>query len=236
MAGERIENVDYTGAHLHGPSFENARITDGYFVNANIDADIVGLVINGVEIEPLVCAERDRLFPIRVKLRATDPAGLADAWAAIEDMWAATNARASALPESMLREQVDQEWSFVETNRHLVMATDCWLRRMVKGIPDAYHPWGLAGFPSDPRAMGIDPDADPSVDEVLALRRERMDEAKSTIDSLTPDELDRVCEPPKTPGHPNRPQTVLHCLHVILNEEWEHNRYATRDLSVLESK
>ena len=23
---------------------------------------------------------------------------------------------------------------------------------------------------------------------------------------------------------------ILHCLHVILNEEWEHQRYAVRDL------
>ena len=28
--------------------------------------------------------------------------------------------------------------------------------------------------------------------------------------------------------------TVLACLHVILNEEWEHHRYAVRDLEVLE--
>jgi hypothetical protein len=27
-----------------------------------------------------------------------------------------------------------------------------------------------------------------------------------------------------------RPTTVLHCLHVILNEEWEHQRFAVRDL------
>ena len=35
--------------------------------------------------------------------------------------------------------------SFVETHRHLVMATDCWLRRMVKGMERPFHPWGVSG-------------------------------------------------------------------------------------------
>jgi len=69
----------------------------------------------------------------RGKLRATDPEGLADAWAMIEDIWTGTVARARKLPEPVLHEQVDGEWSFVQTHRHLVLATDCWLRRMVKG-------------------------------------------------------------------------------------------------------
>jgi hypothetical protein len=43
-------------------------------------------------------------------------------------------------------------------------------------------------------------------------------------------ELERVCVPPDSPGHPAEPHTVLECLHVILDEEWEHSRYANRDL------
>ena len=53
-----------------------------------------------------------------------------------------------------------------------------------------------------------------------------MDEVQHTIAALTPAELDRVCVPPDAPGHPNHEHTVLACLHVILNEEWEHHRYA----------
>jgi hypothetical protein len=29
---------------------------------------------------------------------------------------------------------------------------------------------------------------------------------------------------------------VLKCLHVILKEEWQHRRYAVRDLAVLEKR
>lgn len=234
--GQRLEDVDFTDAHLHAPNFERARITDGYFYGADISADITGLVLNGVEVAPLVQAERERLFPELAKLRATDPAGLREAWALIESIWDATVARTGSLPEPLLFERVNREWSFVETLRHLIMATDAWLFRMVRGEPHAYHPWGLAGsFLTDPAALGLDYSATPSFEQVLAVRRGRMDAVASTIEAATPEELARVCAPPATPGHPSSEHTVLECLHVILDEEWEHNRYANRDLDVLTS-
>ena len=108
---------------------------------------------------------------------------------------------------------------------------------MIKGIDRPYHPWGLAGsWLSDPAGWGLDPAANPSLDEVLAVRRERMDEVRQTIAAVTPEELERVCIPPAAPGHPTSPHTVLECLHVILNEEWEHHQYAVRDLESLEAR
>ena len=236
LAGARIEDADFSGARLHAPSFENVKMTDAWFYGAEIWGDLEGLLLNGIEVGPLVAAERERLFPELAKLRATTPDGLAEAWGLIENKWQETIIRARALPERLLTQRVDDEWSFVETHRHLVMATDSWLRRMVKGVEAPYHPWGLAGsFLTDPASLGIDPDADPSVDDVLDVRRERMAEVKDVIDASTAEELERVCVPPAAPGHPNGPHTVLECLHVILNEEWEHHRYAVRDLTTLES-
>jgi hypothetical protein len=237
LPGARIEDADFSGARLHAPNFEGAKITDAWFYGADISGDLKGLRLNGIEVAPLVAAELERLFPERAKLRATEPGGLSEAWAMIEDTWQATLARARALPELSLFDRVDEEWSFVETLRHLVLATDCWLRRMIKGVERPYYPWGLAGsWLSDPAIWGIDPAANPSLDEVLAARRERMNEVKQTIAAVTPEELERVCVPPTTPGHPNGPHSVLACLHVILNEEWEHNRYAVRDLGSLEAR
>ena len=182
-------------------------------------------------------AERKRLRAEREMLKATEPAGLAEAWAMIEDFWAGTVARAMKLPEPMLHEQVEGEWSFVQTNRHLVLVTDCWLRRMVKGIAHSYHPWGLGGsWLTSPRRWGLDPEADPSLAEVLAVRRERMDEVGEVIAGAKAKELKRNCVPPDTPGHPSKDHTVLQCLHVILKEEWQHHRYAVRDLQVLEQR
>lgn len=182
-------------------------------------------------------AERAGLEAERAKLRPTDPEGLAGAWVMIEAVWSGTVARARMLPEPVLHEQVDGEWSFVQTQRHLVLVTDCWLRRMVKGIAHPYHPWGLGGsWLTSPRRWGLDPDADPSLDQVLAVRRERMDEVRAVITGVTAAELRRPCVPPPTPGRPRRERTVLQCLHVVLKEEWYHHRYAVRDLAALEQQ
>lgn len=237
FAGRIVRDLDFSGARLHSPSFEAARITDGWFLNADISGYIGGLRVNDVEIAPLVEAELDRRFPDRVKLRATDPEGLLEAWAVIEGIWQDTLARARRLPEELLDESVDGEWSFLETLRHLVMATDGWLLRMVKGRPLPYHRWGLApSFVSDPAALGIDPSARPTLAKLLEVRRERMEEVRTTIEAVTSDELARICVAPDEIGHPADEQTVLHCLHVILDEEWEHNRYANRDLDALVSR
>jgi hypothetical protein len=39
-----------------------------------------------------------------------------------------------------------------------------------------------------------------------------------------------------SPGHPSKEHTVLECLHVILEEDRQHHRYAVRDLQVLEKR
>jgi uncharacterized protein YdhG (YjbR/CyaY superfamily) len=237
LSGARIEDADFSGARLHAPNFEGAKITDAWFSGADISGDLEGLRLNGVEVAPLVTAELDRMYPERAKLRAAERDGLSDAWDMIEDVWQATLVRARALPPQSLSVRVDDEWSFVETLRHLVLATDCWLRRMIKGLDRPYHPWGLAGsWLTDPAGWGLDPAANPSLDEVLEVRRERMGEVKQTIAAATPEELERVCVPPATPGHPTRPHSVLACLHVILNEEWEHHRYAARDLGSFDTR
>jgi DinB superfamily len=140
-------------------------------------------------------------------------------------------------PPSAGFERADGEWSFTETLRHLVFATDCWLSRMVRQVPCPYHPWGVAAsFLKDPASLGIDPGANPSLGEKLEVRRERMQAVKETIAAVTSDELERVCVPPDSPGHPAEPHSVLECLHVILDEEWEHSRYANRDLDALAAR
>jgi hypothetical protein len=40
----------------------------------------------------------------------------------------------------------------------------------------------------------------------------------------------------KNPHAPEYQETVLSCLHVILEEEWEHHRYAVRDLDAIEAE
>jgi hypothetical protein len=228
-----LDDADFSYARLHSSNFEGAKITDGWLANADISAFIGGLRINGVVIAPLVTAELDRMVPERILLRAGDPSGLGEAWTLIERMWADTVSRARALPAALLSERVDGEWSFLETMRHLIMATDCWHSRMILGSEHPYHPWGVTGTFLDAATIGLDGTANPGLDEILEVRSQRMDDVKATIQGLDAQELERICEPPAAPGHPTKAHSVLECLHVILDEEWEHNRYANRDLEVL---
>jgi len=64
---------------------------------------------------------------------------------------------------------------------------------------------GLGGsWLISPRHWGIDPDADPSLDQVLDLRRERMDEVREVIADAKAEELERNCVPPDSPGRPRK--------------------------------
>ncbi len=86
--------------------------------------------------------------------------------------------------------------------------------------------------PSVPR----DRSAQPSLDEVLALRADGMATVRRVIADLTDEKLAGMTEPVMEPGYPE-PESfgVRQGLQVILNEEWEHRLYAERNLDVLES-
>src|SRR5262249_55750003 len=161
-----------SGARMRDVDLSNAKIVDANLSGADVSGWIAGMRVNGVEIAPLVEAELDRLHPERVALRASDLQGRRDAWALIETTWAATVDRARALPEDALYERVDEEWSFVETLRHLIFATDAWFRSAVLDGPEPFHPLGLthSAYRRDAAgALGIDVDAHPSLHEVLAV-------------------------------------------------------------------
>jgi hypothetical protein len=235
--GSRVDDLDLSGVHLHGANLESAKFTDADFRGADISGYIEGLRINGVDIEPLVQAELDRRFPERVKLRAGDVDALRDAWSMLEGLWAETTERASRLPRDHQLRRVNGEWSFVETVRHLVFATDCWLFRAVHLARHPYHPWGLPWtgvVPEWARALGLDTAATPDLAEVLPVRLAHQQAVKAMLQHVTNPELAEVRMAPDEPGHPNGEHSVLQCLHVLLNEEWEHHRYALRDLDVLE--
>lgn len=87
----------------------------------------------------------------------------------------------------------------------------------------------------DQAEQGLDQTADPSLQEVLALRREQALELGSWLASATPSELSAAAPVPSGPGWPPyaRGKSVLQCLHVVLNEEREHHGFCVRDLDLL---
>jgi hypothetical protein len=168
-----------------------------------------------------------------------DAEGFRAMWDTVERLWSETLARAERLPEPALHERVDGEWSFVETLRHLVFITDSWVCRTVLDEERPYHRLGLpqtAYAPADAKALGIDLDAEPSYAEVADARADRVALVRRLVDGLTDAELGRPCGRSPAPGYPDELRPVAECLAVLMEEECEHLRFATRDLAVLEGR
>jgi hypothetical protein len=235
LRGARFVNRDMTGAEFRDVLMVGVRMRGIWLKDVDIDAAIDGLRINGVDVAPLIEAELDRRHPERVLLRSTTVGGAREAWAFVESMWAATTARAAALPDADRHRSVDAEWSFVQTLRHLVFVTDAWFSHAVLGEARPYHPAGLvADFMEGAEAYGIDRAAAPTFDEVVALRADRLSRVRGFLAAADQDDLDRVREPNPVPGYPPpAARTALQCLHTVFTEEWEHHRFAVRDLDAL---
>ncbi|PZA18802.1 DinB family protein, partial [Modestobacter versicolor] len=61
---------------------------------------------------------------------------------------------------------------------------------------------------------------------------------RALVDGLTAESLAADTEPVAASGGwpPPVSHRVADCLRVVLDEEWEHRRFAERDLTVLESR
>jgi hypothetical protein len=207
-------------------------------VDLDISGEIKNLRINGVDVVPLVEADLNRRHPDRVKMRPTDADGFRDAWDILEGVSQRTVERARGMAPELLHDRVEGEWSFIETLRHLVFATDAWVKRAILGEPSPWDPLDLPhdDMPDEP-SVPRDRDARPALDEVLVLRADRMTTVRQVIADLTDEKLAGMTEPVKEPGYPESTSfAVRRCLQAILNEEWEHRLYAERDLDVLEAR
>ena len=241
LKGSRFTNVDLSESHFHNLAMRDVRITGAWIQDLLIDAAIEGsLLVNGVDVVPHVERELNAKHPGRATIfavREGDADAFREAWAIDEQVWATTVERAQRLPEEKLHERVDGEWSFIQTLRHLVHATDSWIRRALLGDPWPYHPLGLPFDEMDEiEGMPNDIEARPALDEVLALRADRMKTVSEVLAGLTDEQLEGTTEPVPQPGYPESEAfPVRRCLGAIVIEEWEHHLFANRDLAVLEA-
>jgi len=231
LAGSTFYDVSFEGASFRESSFRGARMRGVQLEDVVLDGTVDGLVINGVEVAPLVEGELDRRHPGRERLRSEDPDDLRAGWSWLEQQWAVTMAEALAAPADRLRLRVDDEWSLLETLRHLVHATDCWLGVAILGRR-TYHPWGLSGPWLDPARCGLDVTADPTTDQVLEVRAGRQALVRDRLAAATRASLAVETTPwADSPWPPPEPMTELARLHVILEEEWWHLQFARRDMA-----
>jgi hypothetical protein len=241
--GASFTGADFSGASFRDCDLRQVKITDSWLTDVKLSGLVGNLVVNDVDVTAFVEGELDRRHPERVRLREMRTVGdHRTMWDTIEHLWAGTVDRAGRLPEAALGQRVDDEWSFVETLRHLVFATDKWAGRAILDEPTPYYPFGLphTGYPSaDAAALGVDMDADPPLAEVMEARGSRMALVRGIVDGLTDAGLERECLRLPAPGgfedYPEETYSVGRCLRVIMKEECEHRRYAVRDLAVLEA-
>lgn len=237
-----LRGAEFTGVDLTGASFRAADLSGVVMravdvQRADIDAPWLlegdgSLLVNGVDVVPFVEAELNRRFPGRELRRAAEPEGLRAAWAALERTWAATLDRVAAMPDGTVDVSVGGEWSFAQTLRHLVMATDTWLGKAILGLEQPYHPIGQpnTGAERDGLDMSLFRTDTPAYAEVLEVRAGRVAQVRDFIAAVTPEALATPC---RNPWAPQYPETTLSCLRTILEEEWEHHRFAVRDLDAI---
>ncbi|QAY70305.1 DinB family protein [Xylanimonas protaetiae] len=249
LRGAQVVDADMRGATFRFANLSGSRFDQSYLTHAvmrgvdledaEVDGSIDGLVLNGVAVEPLVQAALDERFPGRAGRRSTDSAEQLAAFDAAQERWSEVIARATAHP-ALRDASVGGEWSVAQTLRHLVFATDSWLRLSVLGLPDAFCPIGVPFSEWDTRApaLGVDMTASPSWDEVLAARADRVAQVRAFLAGQTPETFAGLPHglPPWDDGAPEehrRTMTVARCMGVVGNEEWEHLRFALRDLDAL---
>jgi hypothetical protein len=236
LDGAELRAVDLNDVTIRGAEFHRARLRGVELVDVEISGEVENVVVNGVDIGPLIEAELNRRMPERAKMRPSDPDGFREAWSILEGLWEATIARARTFPEEGLHRSVDGEWSFIQTLRHLNFASAAWVGRMIRGNASPWHPLDLP-WDEAPGWDGIpwDREAQPSLDVVLEVRAERQAMVREVLASLTDEQL--ASEVGMTePGWPLRESFPFKtCLFIVVNEEWEHRLYAERDLALLEA-
>ena len=227
LRGARFIRADLSGVVMRAVDVSGADIEAPFLLKGG-----GSLRVNGVDVVPLIEADLNRRFAGRAGRRAEDPDGLRAAWAGLERTWAATLDRVAAMPAGTVDVSVAGEWSFAQTLRHLVMAIDAWLGRAILGIEQPFHPIGQPNieFETDGNDMSIFTSIAPSYAAVLEVRAGRVAMVRDFLATVTAGDLAAIRKNPWAPEHP---ETVLSCLRVIFNEEWEHHRYAVRDLDAI---
>lgn len=229
LAGAVFWGADLSGARFRDVNLTDATISHAWLINVDIDALVDAVVINGVDVTSYV-NERDPWYPLRAMLRPATPEEMQATWTALEAEWAKTISRALALPDGAPHESVNEEWSFVQTLRHLLFAMDKWFTGPILGQP--FHPWGMPNSGSvDFPWPGLDARATPSTSEVLAVRADRSASFRDHLATVSAGDFERSINVLENGPHPLR-----ECLYTVFEEEFWHLRYAHRDIALLEAR
>src|SRR5690606_27854488 len=139
---KRYVDEDMEGAEFRECNLNHTRLIGVVMQDAVIDGLVTNLVVNGVEVMGYVEAELDRRHPVRRLIRSDDLSDLRRGWRQLRADWEGTVARMRRSP-SIGHASVNNEWSAVQTMRHLVFVHDSWFRRCCVGSTELFTPMGL---------------------------------------------------------------------------------------------
>jgi hypothetical protein len=158
-----------------------------------------------------------------------DVAGLRSAWAGLMGEWERADSRARSLGDEAAQRRVADEWSYVETSRHLVFVVDLWIRRAVLDDAHPFHAEGLPPTFVPPSVFpGVEPSREVSLEQAIDLRRHSETMVEALLAGLDDEGLRRRC------GRDGE-HDVLRCVRTVCNEADLHRQFAVRDLTVLEA-
>ena len=234
FAGATFVKASFKGATLRFSDVSGVTMrsvdVDGLDIDSH-DLFFGSLFVNGVDVVPLVEAELNRQFPGRELQKAQTPEGLREGWVAVQSAWQTT---VEGTPPELVDAHVQDEWSLAQTLRHLILATDAWLRGGILRVPQPFHEIGqiFTGAAEMGFDMSIFRAEPPAYEEILAVRAERQGMVTDFLATATVELLAEERQDPWGGGGDWRP-SVGDCIRVILEEEWAHLRYIRRDLALL---
>ena len=232
-----LEGEDFSGATVWGVSFADAEFEDVNFTgatmrriwlrNVTIDGFVENLVVNGVDVTAAVNAG-DTWWPLRGMLRPVSGPEYREVWSTLCARWDETIAAFESEGPDATTVSVAGEWSLRDTLRHLIFVTDKWLFAPLTAA--STFAWlgksntGSKDFPWP----GVDAAANPTWAETLQEYRHRCRRVTDFLDRFDPATVPaevEVLENGTVPG--------IECCYAVFEEEFEHLRYAVRDLAVL---
>jgi DinB superfamily len=233
---KRFVDEDLTGTEFRECDLSRSRLIGVVMEDAEIDGLVTHLVVNGVEVMAYVEAELDRRHPVRLLIRSDDPADLLEAARELRADWTTTVERLRATP-GIEHRSVNDEWSAVQTMRHLVFVHDSWFRRCCLGSTALFTPMGIGPAVEPYReAHGLDLSLDPTLEEVVAVREQQAAELEAWLREVAPEVLAATAPVPDDDVWPPyaRGRSVRRCLGTVLNETFEHHGFCVRDLDRIE--
>ena len=230
--------VDLQGSYFRDTNLSNSRFFHTFWNDVSVDGVINRLVVNGVDVTDYVNTH-DRWYPLRTQLEPATADELRSVWSTLQSHWSDLLNRVAQHEPEVALQSVNGEWSLRDTLRHLLFAMDKWFfvpildpildsERVSTLDKQSYTSIGLPNTESqDLDWPGIDRHADPSFDDVLRIHSERYELFTQFIKTLRFDDL-----PDSVDVGENGSVPAVMCFYVVLEEEFEHLRYALRDLDL----